>query len=74
MKHDDKSLYGEDFYDDTEPPALVAAARAMYGRLSLAAGEPEPFDDLSIDTRDHYIIAARHAIRAFYRSAEGIPR
>lgn len=68
---DDTSLYAEDFWDDYWPAPLVAAAKAMHGRLNIAVEDPEPFKDLDIDTQDHYIIAARHAVRAFYRSAEG---
>lgn len=68
---DDKSLYDAGFWDDEWPRPLVSAAIAMYGRLSLASEDPKPFKDLDIDTQDHYIIAARHAVRAFYRSAEG---
>lgn len=66
----DKSLYDSDFYDDDWSPALVAAATAMHRRLRVARPDWPEFDDLGIDSRDHYIIAAQHAVRAFYRAAE----
>ena len=67
---DDKSLYDDNFYDDDWSPALVAAAEAMYGRLRVARPDWDDFNDIGIDSRDHYIIAARNAVRAFHRQTE----
>lgn len=67
---DDHSLYATDFYDDDWSPALIAAAKAMYDRLRLARPDWDDFDNIDIDARDHYIIAARNAVRAFHRQAE----
>lgn len=68
---DDKSLYAdqEKFYNLTPTRPMEAAAKAMYGRLKRFYKNPA-WEDLDIDTQDHYRIAARHAIRAFYRTAE----
>lgn len=67
---DDKRLYAspDEFYNIKPTPPMEAAAKAMYGRLNFR-GTP-PWEDLDIDTQDHYRIAANHAIRAFYRTAE----
>ncbi len=68
---DDKRLYAspDEFYNIKPTPPKEAAAKAMYGRLKGLYNNPA-WEDLDIDTQDHYRIAASHAIRAFYRTAE----
>lgn len=58
------------FYDPDWSPPLVAAADALVRRLKVAKPSLPYLDEMDIDSRDHYIIAARHAVRAFYKEAE----
>lgn len=67
---DDKSLYNGDFYAEKRSPALWAAAKALYGRLNFYKEDAAAWEDLDIDTIDHYYIAARHTVRAYNREAE----
>ena len=64
--YDDK----DEFYDPDWSPALVAAADALVRRLKVAKPDLPYLNEMDIDSRDHYIIAARHAVRAFYKEAE----
>lgn len=67
----DETLYATDFYNESDwSEPLLAAAAAMYGRLNVNNPEKPTFDNLDIDAADHYCIAAQHAIRAFYRTAD----
>jgi len=67
---DDQSLYAPDFFADTRSPAILAAGKALYGRLNFYKDSAPAWEDLDIDASDHYYIAARHAVRAFHREAE----
>ena len=71
---DDKSLYGDGFFEDDRSHAIMAAGKALYGRLHFFREDAPAWEDLDIDTSDHYYIAARHAVRAFHREAESGPR
>lgn len=59
-----------EFYDPGWAPPLVAAATAMVNRLRIGDPDLPPLAEMDIDSRDHYIIAAQHAVRGFYREAE----
>lgn len=67
-----KELYKDrdEFYDPDWSPALVAAADALVHRLKVANPDMPLLEDMDIDSRDHYIIAAQHTVRAFYKEAE----
>jgi len=67
---DDKSLYGSSFFEDSRSAAVLAAGKAIYGRLNFYKEGAPAWEDLDIDTSDHYYIAAQHAVRAFHREAE----
>lgn len=60
----------DEFYDPDWAPPLVAAATAMVNRLRVGDPDLPPLDEMGIGSRDHYIIAAKHAVRGFYREAE----
>lgn len=66
----DKELYADDFFDLGWSKPSLAAGEAVYNRLKIGNPDATPFDDLDIDTLDHYCIAAKHAVRAFHREAE----
>lgn len=48
-------------------PAILAAAEAVYDRLTRDAPRWSELDD--VDARDHYCIAARNAVFAFHNQA-----
>lgn len=67
---DELYKHSDEFYDPEEPRPIIAAATAMVSRLRVGDPDLPELDDMGIDSRDHFIIAARHAVRAFYREAE----
>lgn len=60
----------DDFYNPDWSPPLVAAADALVRRLKVAKPDLPYLSEMDIDSQDHFILAARHAVRAFYREAE----
>lgn len=60
----------DEYYDPDWAPPLVAAADALVRRLKVADPELPYLNEMDIDSRDHFILAARHAVRAFYKEAE----
>lgn len=60
----------DEFYDPDWSPSLVAAAASMVDRLRVARPDMSRLEDMDLDSRDHYIIAAQHTVRAFYKEAE----
>jgi hypothetical protein len=48
-------------------PVLVKAAKSMYARLRLGDDELPKWSKLDVDSRDHYLIAARD----FFKAKEG---
>lgn len=49
-------------------PHIEVAAKAMYKRLNVLKNKPKWYD-LDIDAHDHYCIAAKLAVEAFFKSA-----
>lgn len=59
----DKTNY---FRNEEWNPVIIKAAKVMYRRLRLSDPSAPKWSELSIDAVDHYCIAARNCIEAFY--------